>query len=72
MKALLLEACAEYIESTSHIPNRIRCNWATAAKIKSATDLHFEIRPDFQILVDGLLFEIDDEIAPDIVVVDRK
>lgn len=72
---MLDRLCAEYIEGSYELPNRLRCNRKTSLQIKASPDLVFNLLPtdnaDVKIFVNGLLLEVDEEIAPSMIIVDR-
>lgn len=75
MREMLDRLCDEYIEVSCMSPNRLRCDFGTSLRLKASPDLAFNFLPtgnvDIKTFVNGLLLEVDNEIAPDIIIVDR-
>lgn len=75
MREMIDKLCDDYIEHNFQEPNRLKCNYEMSIRVKSSPDLYFQSmfneNKHLLAIVNGLLLEVDNEIAPGIIVVDR-
>ena len=76
MREMIDKLSDEYLQSTFVSPNRLKCNVEMSNRLKASPDLWFIFWPDLDtrainFFVNGLMLDVDNEIAHGTIVVDR-